>query len=175
MTDDGAEAYLLDTNVASAAWDQGNKAHSITRSRLLQLDQDRVFISSITIAEIEYGLKTAPSLDSHRQQIVRREMSAYKVLSVDRHTAEPYSDIRAIIFQNYAPRDRRGRIKARYVEDLVEPTTGKELGIQENDLWIVSVAIQYNLVLVTNDLGGGMRRVIEAAQYAHRTEYWNPI
>jgi len=166
------EVYLLDTTVASAAWDQGNKVYSITRTRLQQLDQDRIFISCITIAEIEYGLKVAPYIDTDRQDNVRQAMASYKVLPIDKHTAESYSDIRAALFTKYSPRDRRGRMTTKYIEDLVEPTTGKELGIQENDLWIVSVARQYNLVFVTIDRGGGMQRVIEGAGYSQRTQYW---
>ena len=57
----------------------------------------------------------------------------------------------------------------KYVEDIIDRTTGKELGIQENDLWILSVAVQYNLVFVTNDR---MIRAIEATRYSDRTEYW---
>ena len=59
----------------------------------------------------------------------------------------------------------------KHVEDLVEPTTGKELGIDENDLWIVSTAVEYNLVFITQDQKGSMRRIIEAAGYASRTLY----
>lgn len=171
--DDGYEVYLLDTCIASAAWDQRNKAHSTIRPRLLQLDQERMFISSPTIAEIEYGLKVAPSIDANRQHMVRQAMTAYQVLSVDKHTAEPYSNIRTELFKKYAKRDSRDRMKVRYVEDLVERTTGKELGIQENDLWILSVAVQYNLLFITGDRGGGMQRIVEAANYNHRTQYWD--
>ena len=97
-------------------------------------------------------------------------MASFKVLHVDQHTAKTYAEIRAKLFRTHAPRNRRGRLTKKYVEDLVDRTTGKELGIQENDLWIVSVAVQYNLIFVTNDK---MQRVIEAAIYADRTEYWN--
>jgi len=97
-------------------------------------------------------------------------MAGFKVLDIDQHTAMTYAEIRANLFRTYAPKNRRGRITQRYIEDIVERTTGKELGIQENDLWIVSVAIQYNLIFVTKDR---MLRVIEAAEYSERTEYWN--
>ena len=97
----------------------------------------------------------------------------YQVLPIDRHTAEIYGSIRADLFRAYAPRDRRNRFASRYVEDLRERTSGKELGIQENDLWIVSVAVEYNLIFVTGDRGGGMKKIVEVANYAHRTQYWS--
>ena len=96
-------------------------------------------------------------------------MSRYRTLDVDRHTARTYAEIRANLFRTHSPKNRRGRLTKNYVEDLIDRTTGKELGIQENDLWIVSVAVQYNLTFVTGDR---MQRVIEAANYSDRTDYW---
>lgn len=171
MLGHGLEVYLLDTSAASAAWDHGSRAYMFARPRLLQLDQDRIYICSITIAEIEYGLKTAHYLDSGRQQLVRQEMSGYKVLSVNRHTAQQYSDIRAVLFDRYAPRSHRQK-RTKYIEDLCEATTGKKLGIQENDLWIVSVAVQHNLLFITRDQRGSMKKIVEAANYSLRTQYW---
>ena len=128
-----------------------------------------VYLAAVSIAEVEYGLLVAPAIDAAQQTAVRSAMGSYAVLPLDRHTAQTYAEIRAILFRTYSPRNRRGRLTQTYVEDLVERTTSKELGIQENDLWIVSVAVQHNLVFVTGDR---MQRVIEAAQYSHRTEYW---
>jgi len=47
-------------------------------------------------------------------------------------------------------------------EDRFERITGKQLGIDERDLLIASVAIQYGLVLVTADKK--MKPIIDAAQ-----------
>ena len=164
------EGYLLDTNIASASWDYGAPNHRCVRQRLEELGDAIVYVATVSIAEVEYGLQIAPSIDAQRQSIVRSAMADFKVLHVDHHTAKIYAEIRASLFRTHAPRNRRGRITQRYIEDLVERTTGKELGIQENDLWIVSVAVQYNLIFVTKDR---MHRVIEAAEYSDRTEYWN--
>ena len=164
------EGYLLDTNIASASWDYGAPSHSYVRQRLEGLGDALVYVATVSIAEVEYGLQIAPSIDAKRQAAVRREMAGFKVLHIDHHTAMTYAEIRANLFRTHAPRNRRGRIAQRYVEDLVERTTGKELGIQENDLWIVSVAVQYNLIFATKDR---MHSIIEAAEYSERTEYWN--
>ena len=97
-------------------------------------------------------------------------MAGFRILEITEHTARAYAQLRANLFRAYSPRNRRGRLTQRQVEDLVESTTGRELGIQENDLWIVSIAVEQNLIFVTSDR---MERVIEAAQYAERTEFWN--
>ena len=167
---DSIEGYLLDTNIASASWDYGAPSHGCVRQRLEELADALVYVAAVSIAEVEYGLQIAPSIDAQRQSTVRSAMASYKVLHVDQHTAQTYAEIRANLFRTHAPRNRRGRLTQKYVEDLVDRTTGKQLGIQENDLWILSVAVQYNLIFVTNDR---MPRVIEAARYSDRTEYWN--
>jgi len=58
----------------------------------------------------------------------------------------------------------RNRLKEKRPEDLLDRTTSRELGIQENDLWIVSVAVQYNLRFITGDK---MDRILAAAKDVH--------
>ena len=164
------EGYLLDTNIASASWDYGAPSHGCVRQRLEALGDALVYVAAVSIAEVEYGLQIAPAIDAQRQSTARNAMASYEVLHIDQHTAQTYAEIRANLFRTYAPRKRRGRLTQKYVEDLTDRTTGKQLGIQENDLWIMSVAVQYNLILVTNDR---MPRVVEAARYSDRTDYWN--
>ena len=165
------EAYLLDTTIASIAGYVGDGRHRSVRAWLDGLQDDVVFISAVSIAECEYGLSLKP-LDAQSEQEIRSAFGNYQVLPIDHHTAAVYGPIRAALFRAYAPRDYRNRIASRYIEDLKEPTTGKELGIQENDLWIVSVAVQYNMLFVTADGGGGMKKIVDEANYAHRTRYW---
>ena len=165
------EAYLLDTTIASIAGYEGHRLHEAVRAWLDGLQDDVVFISAVSVAESEYGLNLNP-MDPQEQQDIRSAIGTYQVLPIDHHTARVYGHIRAALFKAYAPRDYRNKITSRYIEDLREPTTGKELGIQENDLWIVSVAVQYNMVFVTADGRGGMRKIVEEANYTDRTEFW---
>ena len=117
--------------------------------------------STIVLAEIEYGIKVTPKIDVDSQNQVRREMSKCPlILDIDKHTIGPYSDLRAELFKYYSPRKRRGRLTVKWPEDLVERTSSKELGIQENDIWIAAQAIQYNLILVTGD---HMTRLVEVS------------
>ena len=163
-----AEAYLLDSGAAGIASHQGHRLHQEVRALLDSIGDDAVFISAVSVAESEYGLNLNP-LPDRVQRDIRSVMASYQVLPIDRNTALVYGKIRAVLFNAYAPRDARNRIGTRYLEDLRERTSAKDLGIQENDLWIVSAAVQFNLVFVTADNAGGMRRIIEAANYSHRT------
>ncbi|MBC8273548.1 MAG: hypothetical protein H8E40_01050 [Chloroflexi bacterium] len=106
-----------------------------------------------------------------KQQQVRENINSYVSVTLDRYTAECYGQVRAILFKKYWFPYNKNK-KTQYIEDLVDDVTGKSLGIQENDLWIVSVAVQYNYVLVTGDKAIGMQRVVEAASYQTRTQYW---
>ena len=165
-----ANGYLIDTNVAISAFHKGNKLHSRVRAWLGTLGDDPVFISAVSLAETEYGLNLVPT-DKKMQRDVRSAMATYKVLPINHHTAEVYGKIRASLFNAFAPKDRRNKIATRYADDLRERTTGKELGIQENDLWIVSVAVEFNLIFATADKAGGMKKIVDAANYTHRTHY----
>jgi len=144
--------YLLDTNVASALWDARHPDHEKGRSFLQEHSASPVWISVISLAEVEYGLKTVSRFQEERQKDVRDQMAGFLyVRAIDKHTIHPYSDLRAALFKTYAPRNRKGRLTKKWVEDLCERTSGKELGAQENDIWLAAQAIQYNLILVSDD------------------------
>ncbi len=97
----------------------------------------------------------------------------YKTYTVSEHTGEYFGQTKATLVDRFAPRNPDGSLKKpRWAEDLLDPHTSKELGIDENDLWIVSIAKEHNLVFVTNDGEQGMRRVIEAAKWEDRTQLW---
>jgi len=155
------DGYLLDTNAASILWDIRHRRYETLRSFIQEKEQSPIWISIIVIGEIEYGLKTAPRMDERLQADVRKKMSAFPlVLEVDKHTVGPYSDLRAALFEKYSPKIKRGRLKAKRPEALREKTTSKELGVQENDIWIAAQAIQYNLELITEE---HMRRLQEVS------------
>jgi tRNA(fMet)-specific endonuclease VapC len=158
-----ADTYLLDTSVATIAWDGLHKEHSQIRARLAALGDDPIFVCAISIGEKEYGLQVYTHIDPARSQAVRDAWRQYQVLSIDHHTATTYGQLRGALFQLYATKKSRDRIKEKRPENLLDKTTGRELGIQENDLWIVSVAVQYDLRLITRDSGEGMRRVLGVA------------
>jgi tRNA(fMet)-specific endonuclease VapC len=101
-------------------------------------------------------------------------METYFVWPIDKDTSQYYGILRGELFRRYAPRDSHRRIKAKRPEGLRDTTSARELGIQENDLWIVSVAVQYDLHLITRD--DRLKRILEIAQSKYgydRYEIWS--
>ena len=150
------ESYLLDTNIASFLLDKNSKFYKIAIKFAQSLNpNDRIFISRIVVAEIKYGHKVFKVFlysDIKRRQAIENAFKTYRVLEISKHTTDPYSDIRSALFLKYARQDRKGKIKdTKFPEKLVDRTTSFELGIQENDIWIAAIALEYNAILVTAD------------------------
>lgn len=169
------EGYLLDTNAASALWDARNPDRSKLAEFLSRDGESLVFVSVIVLAEVEYGLKVADHLDSNLKAAIRAELAKFtEILPIDKYTIEHYSDIRSKLFKAYGKKDTRGKIRTKRPEDLelIDRTTSRELGVQENDIWIVAQAIQYNLFLVTGDYMRRICEVVNAEGVVLRTGNW---
>ena len=80
-----------------------------------------------------------------------------RVLNIDRHTAVPYGQLKAALFEKFTRKDGK---RARRLHQLTNPDDLGPLGIQENDVWIAAQAMQYNLILVTDD---AMRKIKSVA------------
>lgn len=170
------KGYLLDTNIISHLIRALNNETSAQCTNVLKHYQchekdARIFICAATTGEIEYGLNISTTPDPVVQQQVREILDIFpEVLKIDKHiAAEQYAILRANIFNKYAPKNKRGRAKTRYLEEWCDPTTGKTMGINENDIWIASVALAYNLHLVTDD---GMDRIVSVAPAGFSVLNW---
>ncbi|MGH8059945.1 MAG: hypothetical protein ACREOH_22355, partial [Candidatus Entotheonellia bacterium] len=84
------------------------------------------------------------------------------VLDISKTTGSYYGSIRARLFEKYAPRERRRR--GLRPEQLIDPVSSQVLGIQENDLWLAAQALEFNLVLTTNDKLERIRDACEELQ-----------
>jgi tRNA(fMet)-specific endonuclease VapC len=156
------EVYLLDTNVASILFNEGDRRYAEIRRRIGVLKPASISICAMTVGEIIYGNKVCQTPDLAIQAKIIAAMAAYQVFEIDHGTASVYGELRARLFDQYSQRRVNGRVIARRVEDLENPTTSKELGIQENDLWITSVAINFDLHFITTD--AKIRPILDAAQ-----------
>lgn len=148
-----ADVYLLDTNIVSYYENSRSSGHGMAKEFLDSLEHDDVIaISVITLAEIECGLLTAPKMDVAQLTDVRSAMARFTLVrDITRHTVEHYAKLRAELFINNSPRYIRGRLTAKYIEDLREPSTERQLHIKETDLWIAAQSLEWNCILVTND------------------------
>ena len=89
------------------------------------------------------------------------------LVPIDKHSANTYGELRARLFEKYAPNNKKR--KGLRPEQLIDPVTSLELGIQENDLWIAAQAISRNLTLVTND---AMNRIRDIAGKSLHIDNW---
>lgn len=139
----------------------------------------RLFLSVITLGEIEYGTR-ASHVPDPAKQAEYEAMDAAKItfvreqcpvaLEITEHVAEQYGEMKAWLFNNCGPKAKKS--KAKRAEELVNPTTGQELHIGENDIWIAAQAKTHNLVLVTHDSGGNFGKVLKQFAPALTVEDW---
>lgn len=168
--------YLLDTNIVvklAAARSGSTDPQDVCVLEKAESVQDKaqLFICAAVVGEIEYGLQAAPSKDPTKQAQMRAICRAFPVVFAhDENVARGcYATLRAKLFQTFAPKDKKNRAKSRHVEEWIDPTTGKALGVTENDVWIAAVALCHNLVLVTNDR---MANIVKVAGGALQIEDW---
>lgn len=172
MEGQALEGYLLDTNVASAATYEGSARRDAVRDWLNTIGDAPVFVSAVTLGEFAQGEARVRILHPDESGIFPASLlKSYAVLPIGKDAAEVWGQIRAEIFAKHAPNIFRRNMKGRSVANLPGGATDSQLGIQENDLWIVSVAIAHNLVFVTSDQASGMGRIVDAANYRGRTHF----
>ncbi len=167
------KGYLLDTNAICDWFDETKPRHTAVSEKAEQVAREQavVLTSAIVLGEIEYGIAAIGqdeqhSLSEFRTQVNRQFVQKRLLLNVSRSTTSVYGNLRARLFEKFAPKSRRR--KGLRPEELIDPITSKELGIQENDLWIAAQAIERNLVLVSND---AIKRIREVASEL-RVEDW---
>jgi predicted nucleic acid-binding protein len=152
--------YLLDTNIWEYWFNPARQPeHSRVLRRVSELAEQsertkshfRVWISSITWGELEYGYHVQTQKERSLETSFRRFVHgiAPKEFLIDKHVTYDYGRIRARLFEKYGPKEKKK--KGLRPEQLIDSVTSLQLKIQENDLWIVSQAITRDFVLVTND------------------------
>ncbi len=173
-------AFLLDTNIwaywynhkgypKESANIQKQIEELITREQNVEQFVWQPAISVISWGEIDYGYNVMPKKEQAREAEFRKFNSGVApwLVPINRHTAKTYGELRARLFEKYAPRNKR--TKGLRPEQLIDPVTSLELGIQENDLWIAAQAATFNLTLVTND---AMKRISEVAGKSLHIANW---
>ncbi len=166
--------YLIDTQTISYWFDgkSGGYPSVQAAAEARRSDDVPLYISAISLGEIQYGHAVHPTgaglVRESFLEFVREKFP--QVLRVSRHTAEPYGRIRAILFEMFGPKSRKGKKKR--AEELCDPATGRELGIDENDLWIVAQAAERNLVLVTHDKMVRIQKALQEPEIGVRIEDW---
>lgn len=140
--------YLLDTNILSyLSYPDGNPCRRQVKEKLASLDRNAfVFMSAISWGEFEYGWRCC-KIERIRVED-RKEMARFRTLTISKATGSAYAELKTQLFDKFSPKDNRSK---RRVEQLVVPTTGHALGVDENDVWITAQAIEHKLILVSHD------------------------
>jgi len=144
--------YLLDTNIIDYWFDRKCVHHARVVEHVNALPADSpLAVSAITLGEIEYGHRAESEGYYTRVQVefndfVKKQCAM--ILDIRKSTANDYGRLRALLLEKYGGRKEK---RCRWPEQMIEPSTGLSLGIQENDLWIAAQALEHRLVLVTHD------------------------
>ena len=165
------DGYLVDTNILSYLFSENHRFHDPVKRGFEALPAEApIFVAAIVLGEIEFGHRCVSGEDTDIQHRFNRFVteSFPHVMDVRRSTRKAYGMLRANLFDRFAPRNRKSKTKR--PEELVDPTTAKQLGVQENDIWITALALEHNLTLVTHDMK--MRRLWEAAGDELRVVDW---
>lgn len=172
--------YLLDLNILIHWYNPKASGHDVVNARVEAIRTPdsqtgyipRIYISVVTLAELEYGHRTNPASspegDAAFDEFVRRQCPS--PWDITHYTVDPYAKIRTCLFERYAPNKKKA--KAVRPEQYVDPVTGRELGIQENDLWIAAQAVEHNFVFVTADQKGHLLPALRAAVSDLKVEDW---
>jgi predicted nucleic acid-binding protein len=137
-------------------------------------------VPTMAVAEIEFGMARAANVRPEKREELRNFIRQFEQLPFDSGCVEPYSAVRAELWRMFGT-PKGSSFREKRPEDICEKVTGKELGIDEPDLIIASVALAQNLVLVTDDR---MKRVKETAEKVFRdggfpmqlrTENWTEV
>jgi predicted nucleic acid-binding protein len=154
------QIYLFDTNI----WSKWFREEPFVIDKIAQLDKtSKIFLSCVVLGEATYGAKINKNdfdFESYKEFIHLKAEPL--ILEIDKHVSEVYGELRAALFDKYLRKKKRP-------EQLIDPATATEIGIDENDLWIVSQAITKNLTLITNDK---MHRIFSITPKELKYEMW---
>ena len=172
--------YLLDTNIVRYWYDDTCPQHASVLARVQTVRQPypltqyvpRLFISVVTLGEIEYGhrVNPTPNVPAQSEYMTFLREQCPERLEIMTHVAEHYGELKAWLFNNFS--DKRKRTRARRLNELVDPTTASKLGVEENDIWIAAQAMTFNLVLVTNDSRGNFGKLQSHFAPTLQVENW---
>jgi predicted nucleic acid-binding protein len=165
--------YLLDTQIIADWFDGESGRFPLVEANAAKRSADApLYVSSITLGEIAYGHAVNPfGAGATRDRFLRFVATKLpQVASVTHHTTEHYGALRACLVEKCAPRDGWGKKKR--AEQMCDPLTALELGIDENDLWIMSLALERNVTLVTGDKMARLRDAVRSFKPDFCVENW---
>ncbi|MGB2552226.1 type II toxin-antitoxin system VapC family toxin [Campylobacter sp. MOP51] len=117
--------FLLDTNICSYLISQTEPYFKKILDNLLKQDRSKVFISSLSVAEMLYGVENS-TYKEQNLALVKEFISHFNIVDFNYECAKIYAKVR-----------KQAKDKNRKVGEI--------------DMQIASIAIANNLTLVTNN------------------------
>lgn len=117
--------FLLDTNICSYLISQTELYFKNILDNLLKQDRSKVFISSLSVAEMLYGVENS-TYKEQNLALVKEFISHFNIVDFNYESAKIYAKVR-----------KQAKDKNRKVGEI--------------DMQIASIAIANNLTLVTNN------------------------
>jgi tRNA(fMet)-specific endonuclease VapC len=139
--------YLLDTNHCSGAI----LGDSDIINRLATLDNTLVATCVIVQGEL-IDMAERSRARENNLALVQRFLQGIYIYNVDETTATLYGQLKAALFNQFAPKEKGKRRKTKITD----------LGFDENDLWIAAIALQHNLTIVSADSDFQRIRTVKA-------------
>ncbi len=157
------DGYLLDNNILQFWYNSNLPEHLAVSARIASLEDGTPLTTSVVaFGEVEDGMRrvVAPDANQSARQAALRAWLANHFpypLAVDQNTVSHYGEIRARIFRHCYPSGKGPNRPCGWGHPTA---TATQLGIEENDLWITSQAVQHKLILVTHDRMYNIRSVV---------------
>lgn len=144
--------YLLDTTAISVYYNEDHVHYGRIRATIDALPSASLkLVSVVTLGEIEFGIRlaeqqAAQTLPQMRERLER--IRQHGRLQITHHTSEVYAELRAKLAARVSI---ARKARPRWLEEWMDAATGRQLQIDENDLWICAQARERDLTLVTLD------------------------
>jgi tRNA(fMet)-specific endonuclease VapC len=128
--------YLLDTNHCS----QAILGNTNVLRRLEYIENSVITTCAIVQGELIDMAERSQRKESNLV-LINRFLTGIYIHNVDGFTATIYGQLKAALFNQFAPKEKSKRRKTKITD----------LGFDENDLWIAAVALQHDLTVVSAD------------------------
>lgn len=146
--------FLLDTSALSAYLNEDHPHHAAAVATIDGLPAEAAkFVSIITLAELDYGIRFAELQNSTHLPEYRARLAIirqYASLDLTRHTSAAYAELKVLLASHMLRKPKKKM--PRWIEDWVIAASAKRLQIDEDDLWICAQAKERDLTVVTGDV-----------------------
>jgi tRNA(fMet)-specific endonuclease VapC len=128
--------FLLDSNQISRIL-QGDKR---MERHVARIGVESLTTSVVVVGELYYMAHASSRVRENLEE-VDIVLKGFTILTVDKQTANVYAAIKDACYRKFGPKEKKRRSQV----------TPAQVGLQDNDFWILASAIRHNCTLVSAD------------------------